>query len=66
MREDRENILLFVLSKIYGGERLVSMKSNDLKGDHNKISRALSRMGVKDRINVSKDPDRGLLWFKKK
>jgi hypothetical protein len=42
------------------------IKVDDIDRDHRKISAMLLRRGLNDHIGISKEPEKGLLWFFKR
>lgn len=64
--EKRYSIIDKVLAAFISGNKLVSEHSDNLDTDHEMIAKMLVRMNLKDKISISKDRDKGLLWFKKR
>ncbi len=60
----RQFIVIRVLKALAGGLSKVSEKSENLDNDQELLERMFLRRG--ENIRVSKDPDKGVLWFKKR
>lgn len=62
----RRNIVDDILYLLTLGLLPVGKKVDDVDKAHKSISRMLSREHVKDKIMISKDREKGMLWFSRR
>lgn len=61
----RPPILSNILHQLDAGEKIVEVKSDNLKADHSAFDKALRVRDLKEEISIAEDKSRGTIIFKK-
>lgn len=63
---DRASIIARVINAFTNGKLPMSIKVDNVERDYDTIYERLFRLGKTDKIGMSTEKDRGLLWFRKR